>query len=103
MTYDNTNSGALFKNDKKAKDSDPMYKGSIDIEGVEYWVSSWINQSKAGQSYMSLKATKKDSAPQQNQGQQAQQSYQQQNQNNNSQHQSQQQQASQGFDDDIPF
>lgn len=58
--YDNTNSGAIFTNKKKAKDSDPLYRGSVDVEGVEYWVSSWVNISKAGEKYMSLKLTKKD-------------------------------------------
>jgi len=61
--YDNTNSGAIFTNKKKAKDSDPLYRGSVDVEGVEYWVSSWVNISKAGEKYMSLKLSKKDGQP----------------------------------------
>jgi hypothetical protein len=64
MAYDNTNRGALFKNDKKTKDSDPAYKGSIDIDGVEYWISSWLNTSGQGVKYMSLEATPKEQAPQ---------------------------------------
>jgi uncharacterized protein (DUF736 family) len=59
--YDNTNSGALFKNDDKREGkSDPDYKGSVNVEGTEYWVSSWINTSKAGQKYMSLKLKAKE-------------------------------------------
>lgn len=49
------NSGSLFKNDKKEKDSHPDYKGSALIGGVEYWLSAWIKEPKAGgQKFMSL-------------------------------------------------
>ena len=58
--YDNTNSGSLFKNDKKETESQPVYKGSINIEGVDYWLSAWLNTSKQGVKYMSLKATPKE-------------------------------------------
>jgi uncharacterized protein (DUF736 family) len=58
--YDNTNSGAIFKNDKKETDSHPEYKGSINVEGKDYWASVWVNTSKAGQQYMSIKVTPKD-------------------------------------------
>ena len=58
--YDNTNSGAIFKNDKKETDSHPDYKGSINAEGKDYWASVWINKSKEGKSYMSIKLTAKD-------------------------------------------
>ena len=59
-TYDNTNSGTLFKNDKKAKDTDPAYKGQINVEGIEYWMSSWVKTSKQGASFKSIKLTSKD-------------------------------------------
>lgn len=58
--YDNTNSGALFKNDRKESEKHPDYKGSINVDGVEYWVSSWINESKSGKKYLSLKLNKKE-------------------------------------------
>jgi len=58
--YDNTNSGAIFKNDKKETDSHPEYKGSINVEGKEFWASVWVNTSKAGKQYMSIKVTPKD-------------------------------------------
>ena len=92
--YDNTNSGALFANKKKSKDSDPLYRGSVDVEGIEYWVSSWVNISKAGEKYMSLKLTKKEDAKSQQTSQ------------SNYNPSMDQQQASKGFDnfdDDIPF
>jgi hypothetical protein len=58
----NNNSGALFKNEVRQKETDPVYRGSITIEGTEYWLASWINKDKNGQTYMSLKATPKAAA-----------------------------------------
>lgn len=60
--YDDTNRGALFKNDKKEKDTHPDYKGSINVDGTEYWVSSWIKTSKSGGKFMSLSVTPKEEA-----------------------------------------
>lgn len=39
--YDNTNTGAIWGNDKKESDKHPDFKGSVNVEGVEYWVSGW--------------------------------------------------------------
>ena len=55
--------GSLFKNDKKDTEQQPDYRGSITIGGREYWLSSWIKSSKAGQKYMSLSAQPKESKP----------------------------------------
>lgn len=55
--YLNDNKGALFKNEKKRegkKDAD--YNGSITIEGKDYWLNAWLNESKDGKKYMGLKA-----------------------------------------------
>jgi hypothetical protein len=41
MSYDNTNRGQIWGNDKKEKDTHPDFKGSVNVEGVEYWVSGW--------------------------------------------------------------
>lgn len=57
MTYDNTDRGALFKNDRKESDKHPDYKGTINIGGRDYDLAAWISKSKAGQTYMSLKAS----------------------------------------------
>ena len=57
---DNKNSGALFKNDKKATEQHPDYTGNITIEGKEYYLSAWVNESaRTGQKYFALKATPK--------------------------------------------
>jgi hypothetical protein len=44
--YDN--SGILFKNEDKNKDTDRDYQGSATIAGVEYWMSGWVKQGKRG-------------------------------------------------------
>lgn len=46
--YDNTNSGALFKNDRRTNDKQPNMRGSINVNGVEYWVSAWTREVKGG-------------------------------------------------------
>ena len=60
MEYDNTNSGALHKNDKGDNPKRPDYKGSLDVGGQEFWVSAWIKKSKAGNKYMSLSVEAKE-------------------------------------------
>ena len=47
------NSGVLFKNDRKEKDTHPDYKGRIDIGGTEYWLSAWLKDGAKGK-FMSL-------------------------------------------------
>ena len=39
--YDNTNRIALWGNKDKQTDNHPDFKGSLNIGGVEYWVSAW--------------------------------------------------------------
>ena len=61
--YDNTNSGALFKNNRKEKETQPDMTGVLDVEGTDYRVSAWSNQSKKGESYLSIKVSVKEDAP----------------------------------------
>lgn len=65
QAYDNTNSGILTINDKGDNPARPDRKGSINVDGVEYWVSGWIKDGREGtklegQKYMSLKLEKKE-------------------------------------------
>ena len=46
--YDNTNKGALYKNDSRRDDKDAEYSGSINVGGVDYWLSAWVNVGKEG-------------------------------------------------------
>ena len=57
------NSGAMFRNDKKEKETHPDYKGTANIAGLEYWVSGWIKTAKTGSKYMSLSLTPKQTQP----------------------------------------
>jgi uncharacterized protein (DUF736 family) len=58
--YDNTNSGALFKNKEKLTEKHPDYKGSLNVDGDEFWVSAWLKTSKKGEKYMSLSIKPKE-------------------------------------------
>ena len=60
MSYDDTNTGVLFKAKQQPTDRHPGYNGKIDIEGKVYWLAAWVNKSKAGEKYFSIKAKPKD-------------------------------------------
>lgn len=60
--YDNTNSGVLFKNDRKQNEKQPDYKGNINVNGTEFWLSAWIKEGKKGK-FMSLSVQPKDDQP----------------------------------------
>lgn len=79
--YDNNLTGVLFKNDKGDNEKRPDYKGSAEIEGVQYWVSAWIKEGAKGK-FMSMKYERKE---QQTQSAPA------------------QQQAVPSYDKDVPF
>lgn len=56
-------SAALFRNERKSKESQPDYTGQGTINGTEYWLSSWIKEAKnSGKTYMSIAFTAKESA-----------------------------------------
>jgi hypothetical protein len=57
------NSGVLFKNDKKETEKHPDYKGSILINGTDYWLSAWIKEGKSGK-FMGLAVSPKDTQQQ---------------------------------------
>jgi uncharacterized protein (DUF736 family) len=67
MGYSNENKGVLFKNKKKETDKHPDYNGSINVNGQEFWLNAWINQSEKGVKYMSISVKAKEDKPQNNQ------------------------------------
>ena len=82
--YDNTNSGALFRNDKKETENHPDYRGNLNVGGQDFWISAWLKTSKKGQKFMSLSVTPKEqrASSKVNQGRET---------------------AETDFDDEIPF
>lgn len=63
--YDNTNTGLLRKNPRKERDNHPDYKGSINVNGQEFWLSAWLKTGRegtklAGEKYMSISVEPKE-------------------------------------------
>lgn len=68
MMYDNTNTGMMMRNRNRETEKHPEFTGSINVDGVDYWLSAWVNTGKegskiAGQKYFSLKITLKEAKP----------------------------------------
>lgn len=80
MSYDNTNKGSIWRNDRKQTDKHPDFNGTLNVEGVEYWVSAWKRKPGDNPKSPALRFAINPKEQQSN-------------------HQSQQQ----GFDDDVPF
>lgn len=63
MSYDNTNRGILFRNDRKDTEQHPDYTGKLNIEGQEHYLSAWLREGKKGK-FLSLSIGKPvESAP----------------------------------------
>ena len=55
MAYEQKeNSGSLWDNDKKEKDTHPDLRGSLKVGPKEYWISGWHKTAKDGREYISL-------------------------------------------------
>ena len=52
--YDNTNRGAIFKNDRKEKENQPDLTGKLNVEGKDFYVSAWKKESKSGMPFYSI-------------------------------------------------
>ncbi len=61
MAYEiKENSGSLFVNDKREKDTQPTHKGDAKIDGKLYWVSAWYKETKSGQPMFSMSFKEKE-------------------------------------------
>jgi len=59
--YDNTNKGALWVEKAPKSDKHPNMKGSINIDGKEYWLSAWATREPEGKRpNIKLSVTAKD-------------------------------------------
>lgn len=47
------NSGAIFKNDRKEKETQPDYTGTINVAGKDWQISLWVKETKEGKKYFS--------------------------------------------------
>lgn len=67
MTYDNTNRGAVWKAKERKTDKHPSHTGSINIEGIDYWLNGWVG-TEQGKPSMTFSAKPKEAkeAPQSN-------------------------------------
>ena len=69
MSYDETNRGQIWRNDKKKDPADslPDFTGSLDVEGKRYWVSAWKRAANANPNAPALKFSiqRKDETPNQ--------------------------------------
>lgn len=91
--YDDTNRGALFRNDKEGGNPNwPDYRGNINVGGVEYYLDAWIKEGKKGK-FMSLSVKPKQPKPAQSKSSYAEQS----------QHSLAAQAPAEFDDSDIPF
>lgn len=62
MTEKRDNSGILFKNNRKDKDTHPDYTGNATIDGRDYWISAWLKEGAKGK-FFSFAFKPKDDAP----------------------------------------
>ena len=52
--YDNTNSFAMFKNEKGENQARPDYTGTVTLEGgKEMRMAAWVREAKSGVKYLS--------------------------------------------------
>ena len=54
MAKDKDNSGALFVNDNKEKESQPDYSGPCMVNGKKMRIAAWQNTSDGGKTYLGL-------------------------------------------------
>lgn len=60
--YDNTNRGVLFRNDRKTKDTQPSHTGTLNVDGVEYFLDAWVKEGQKGK-FFSVSVKRKDQQP----------------------------------------
>ena len=59
--YDRTNTFVLFVNDKKGNEKAPDRSGTVNVDGVEYFIDGWIRNGTKGP-FLSGKIKRKDAA-----------------------------------------
>ncbi len=61
MSYEHKpNTGSLFRNDRREKETHPEYKGEINIDGKLYELAAWVRTTKNdGKKFFSLSVSEK--------------------------------------------
>jgi len=54
MNYGYTNQGQIWPNDQKEKETQPDFKGSLNVKGEEFWISAWKQKGSANPKSMTL-------------------------------------------------
>jgi hypothetical protein len=49
-----TNRGSMFDNDRKTKETQPDFTGSIDVNGTVFWINGWTGMTQNGKRKLSL-------------------------------------------------
>jgi len=62
MAYEQKpNSGSLFPNKRKEKESHPDLTGTLDVDGQQYWINAWSKTAKTnGEEWLSISIRPKD-------------------------------------------
>ena len=47
--FNNLNRGQIWKNDKKETDKHPDFTGTLNVDGIEFWVSAWKRKPDASE------------------------------------------------------
>ena len=64
MEFDNTDRGVLYRNENKTSDNHPDYSGSVNVAGMDFWLSAWLKESKKdSKKFFSLSVRPKTDAP----------------------------------------
>ena len=63
--YSNENRGSIWKNDTKTTENHPDFKGSLNVNGVDYWVSAWKRKEGANPKAPAMSFTVKPKEEQQ--------------------------------------
>lgn len=49
MSYEQKpNTGSIFKNDRKEKENQPDYRGTINVNGKDWSIALWVKDGKKG-------------------------------------------------------
>jgi hypothetical protein len=54
MNYGYPNQGQIWPNNQKEKETQPDFKGSLNVKGEEFWISAWKQKGSANPKSMTL-------------------------------------------------